>query len=133
LAAGDFNRDGIADLAIGVPSRSPAGVTEAGQVQIGYGSAGGVTSTGEQLLDETVLAGNRQAFAHFGAVLAAGNFDQLDGSCVAVPSHCADELATGVPGRDVDGAGEAGEVVVAFGGNAIDTAGAQFLRQAGAG
>jgi len=133
LAAGDFNRDGIADLAIGVPGRSPAGVTEAGQVQIGYGSAGGVTSTGEQLLDETVLAGNRQAFAHFGAVLAAGNFDQLDGSCVAVPSHCADDLAIGVPDRDVDGAGEAGEVVVAFGGNAIDTAGAQFLRQAGAG
>src|SRR5512133_2110231 len=69
LAAGDFNRDGFADLAASAPGE--------GAVSVLYGSASGLTSTGGQL------------FTGFGgAALAAGDFNH-DGAA---------DLAAGAPG-----------------------------------
>jgi len=45
----DFNGDGYADLAIGVPGEDLAGHVEAGAVNVLYGSATGPTSAGDQL------------------------------------------------------------------------------------
>ena len=44
LAAGDFNGDGFADLAIGVPGENSA----RGRVNVIYGAFGGLTSSGNQ-------------------------------------------------------------------------------------
>lgn len=61
LAAGDFNCDGNDDLAIGGPRRKNDGVS------VIYGSAGGLSSVGDQMLPGSG--------GGFGAALAAGNFD----------------------------------------------------------
>src|SRR6059036_2425906 len=46
----DFNGDGFADLAVGVPGESQAdGVLAAGAVSVIYGSTNGLTSNGNQL------------------------------------------------------------------------------------
>ena len=48
VAAGDFNHDGFADLAIGVAYEwvpVPGGITFGGAVQVLYGSAGGLQAT----------------------------------------------------------------------------------------
>ena len=46
---GDFNGDGIGDVAIGVPGEDVGSVVDAGAVHVLYGSNGGVTSAGSQL------------------------------------------------------------------------------------
>jgi hypothetical protein len=45
LSAGDFNKDGFADLAIGVPTEIVGNVPRAGAVQVIYGSASGLSAT----------------------------------------------------------------------------------------
>jgi len=123
LAAGDFDGDSHADLAIGIPGRTVSGDVEAGALQVAYGSAGGLASSREQLLSED--SPRIQPFAHFGAVLAAANFDQDPFNCGALPSFCADDLAIGVPDQDIGDAIDAGEVKILYGGN--------FLGQSGSG
>src|SRR2546422_3348547 len=83
IAKGDFNGDGFADLAIGVPEKNtPVGVVNSGAVIVIYGSANGLTTT-----DPTVPAaqfwsqntpgvpGVSHAGDHFGSALAAGDFN----------------------------------------------------------
>src|SRR2546428_5551135 len=45
LGAGDFNNDGFADLAIGVPLEDVGAITHAGAVNVLYGSAAGLQAT----------------------------------------------------------------------------------------
>jgi hypothetical protein len=45
----NFNNDGFADLAIGVPAETVGDIAQAGAVQILYGSASGLSPTGNQL------------------------------------------------------------------------------------
>src|SRR5262249_57659841 len=45
----DFNDDGFADLAVGVPGESVGSATEAGAVNVLYGRAAGLTGSGSQL------------------------------------------------------------------------------------
>jgi hypothetical protein len=46
LAAGDYNNDGFADLAVGVPLEDIEAVDAAGAVDVLYGSGSGLTSAG---------------------------------------------------------------------------------------
>jgi hypothetical protein len=57
LAVGDFNADGFADLAIGVPAETVDNLAVAGAVHVLYGTAKGLTT-----VDSQVFHQNRQAF-----------------------------------------------------------------------
>jgi hypothetical protein len=49
LASGDYNGDGAGDLAIGVPGEDIGDITDAGAVNVLYGSGAWLTATGDQL------------------------------------------------------------------------------------
>jgi hypothetical protein len=125
LAAGDFDADGAADLAIGVHGDDlPAGV-DAGQVHVLYGGAGvGLTSTGSQLWSQSSAAtlDPSEPTDRFGAALAAADLDG-DGD---------DDLAIGAPGEDSGATTDVGSVTVLYGepGSGLGTAGSETWLQA---
>jgi hypothetical protein len=73
LAAGDFNGDQRADLAIGAPGENDF----AGVVQVLYGSAARLTATGSQLWsqDSPGIAGAAERGDLFGLALAGADFN----------------------------------------------------------
>lgn len=76
LAAGDFDGDGYADLAIGTPGDNPLGLAGAGAIHTLYGAASGLVSSGSQYLYATNVTPHASvAGSHFGARLVAGAFD----------------------------------------------------------
>jgi hypothetical protein len=108
LAAGDFGNGAHADLAVGVPYEDEIiGLEDAGAVNVLYGSASGLTAAGDQLWSEQTLgiSGDPVIGDHFGYSLAAANFGNGPN----------DDLAVGVPSKDVNGAGAAGGVNVIYG------------------
>ena len=98
IARGDFNGDGVGDLAVGVPLEDVGSVTDAGAVNVIYGSVTGLTATGNQFWtqDSSDQFGNvldqAEEGDQFGIALAAGDFDG-DGFS---------DLAIGVRGEDID-------------------------------
>ena len=76
LASRDFDGDGYADLAVGVPNEDIRTTRNAGAVQVLYGSAGGLT-TRDQIWHQGTpgVPGGNQRDDMFGATLAAGDFD----------------------------------------------------------
>jgi len=122
LAAGDFNGDGFADLAIGSDGEDLGGLTDAGAVHILFGSASGVQAAGAQLLTQDSLPNGfaGQGGARFGSVLAAG---RLNGDGFA-------DLVIGVPDYNVSSQANAGLVNVVFGSAAgLTTSGSQAWTQ----
>jgi hypothetical protein len=100
LAAGDFNRDGYADLAAAAPMEDAGAVANAGALSVLPGSAGGLTTTGGRLF--TQVAGAVEAGDEFGEQLAAGDFNN-DGFA---------DLAAAAPVEDVGTVSQAGAVSV---------------------
>ena len=117
-AAGDFNGDGLSDLAIGVPFEditSGSGfVEDAGAVNVLDGSANGLDTANSQIWfqDQPGVQGSNGRFDFFGRSLATGDFND-DGF---------DDLAVGVPQEDIKGIENAGAVNVFAGSNAGITA-----------
>jgi FG-GAP repeat len=71
LTAADFDNDAFADLAVGVPFEDAASVTDAGAVNVLYGSAGLLTGPGSQLFTQgAAIGGTPEAFDAFGWALA---------------------------------------------------------------
>jgi len=109
LAAGDFNGDGFADLALGVQGEDVGALADAGAVQVVYGTAGGLQGSSpanqEWTEDSTDVDDTAEAFDDFGNALTAAD---LNGDGV-------DDLAIGVFGEDVNGISSAGAVSILFG------------------
>ena len=118
VAKGDFDGDGIFDLAVGAPGEDVGTATGAGAVSVLSGSSGGLT--GGTLFTQA----NPEDGDEFGSALAAGD---LDGDGIF-------DLAVGAPGEDIGSAFRTGAVTVLFGSDAgLTTTGSQTLRQGGSG
>jgi hypothetical protein len=104
----DFNGDGYADLAIGVPDEDVGTRQNAGSVNVLYGSSTGLTAGGDQSWsqDSARIIGASERYDRFGETLASGDFDR-DGYA---------DLAVGVPGEEHSGGGfDVGAVAVLHG------------------
>lgn len=97
LAAGDFDDDGMDDLAIGVYGDSDPGVYRAGAVNILFGDGSGLSAEYAQLIYQGFengsgdISGLPEDQDGFGFCLSSGDFDK-DG---------ADDLVVGVPFEDI--------------------------------
>lgn len=105
LTAGDFNCDGVDDIAVGIPEYTVADQARAGAVHVVYGSVtGGLnfqSSPGAWLWTQGfLLADAAEENDRFGFSLASGNFnDDFAGS--NNPVACVD-LAIGIPFETYD-------------------------------
>lgn len=104
LGVGDFNGDGFADLAVGAPRADGTNLTDTGYVYVIYGSGGGLTAGGSELLSQDALfgAGSNEPYDNLGSALTAGDFN-ADGI---------DDLAIGIVGEDHNDFNEGGAAVV---------------------
>lgn len=117
-AKGDFNKDGFADLAVGVPHEDVNGVGGVGAVNIIYGSATGLTGTASQVFYETDFGFSLATSDHFGSALASGDFNG-DGFS---------DLAIGMPDRDTSTFVNAGKVLLINGSSSgLNSASARTL------
>jgi len=107
LTAGDFNDDGAADLAVGVPGESLGSIHGSGAVNVLHGGAAGLTGSGSQTFTQNSpgVGSTAEVGDWFGFALAAGDFDN-DGFA---------DLAVGAPLECVGNLCEAGAVNVLYG------------------
>jgi hypothetical protein len=103
----DFNGDGFADLAIGVPGEDVGAIADAGAVNVIYGSPSGLTASRNQRFGQNTsgIGDSSEAGDAFGSALAGADFNG-DGF---------DDLTIGVPGEDVGTIADAGAVNVIYG------------------
>jgi disulfide bond formation protein DsbB len=121
LAAGDFNRDGISDLAIGAFGESVKS-SDNGAVNVLYGSATGLSAAGNQFWsqDSPGINDSAESGDDFGFALYAADFN---GDDVA-------DLAIGVFGEGVGSTLHSGAVQVLYGAvGGLAAAGNQFWSQ----
>jgi len=120
VAAGDFNGDGFSDLAIGVPFESIGSATNAGGVNVLYGSSSGLVSAGNQFWSQNSkgILDTSETGDEFGSALSARDFNG-DGYT---------DLAIGVPHEANGGDADEGAVNVIYGSSAgLASAGNQFI------
>jgi hypothetical protein len=130
LAAGDFNGDGVDDLAVGIPGTTCAGYVNAGSVMVllGRDDLDGLDAAGVSYWNQTHagVLDDCEANDRFGAALVAGNFD-----ATLIGDPVTDDLAIGVPGEAIDGVSLAGAVDVLFGSSDGITADGNLLLHEG--
>ena len=121
LAAGDFDGDGYADLAIGAPGEAIGSRTAAGAVTIVLGSASGLDLAGSYGITQSgPVPGTPEAGDEFGGALAVGDIDG-DGD---------DDLAVGAPGEAIGSRAGAGLVTILYGSaQGVTSRGAQGYHQ----
>lgn len=122
VAAGDFDGDGVDDLAIGDPTADLGAATEAGVVTVIYGGSGGLANTGSQLWhqDTGAVPDVAESFDWFGYALAVGDFD----------GDAYDDLAIGTPLENDGAVSNSGSVQVLYGSAAgLSDLGAQDWHQ----
>ncbi|HWB20539.1 MAG TPA: hypothetical protein VG711_09585 [Phycisphaerales bacterium] len=123
LAAGDFDNDGKDDLAIGVPFEDVGGVSDAGAVNVLYGTSSGLKATGNQFWtqDSEDIKDHCETDDLFGLALAAGDYNH-DGR---------DDLVIGGGNESLHGQTECGAVNVIYGhnSNGLNHDGNQFWHQ----
>jgi hypothetical protein len=109
LAAGDFDHDGFADLAVGVRGEDDGGesIPRAGAMDVIYGTSAGLASPGNQHITQDTAGMQDQAepYDRLGSSLASADFNG-DGY---------DDLAIGVPYEGIGSASSAGAVQIMFG------------------
>src|SRR5262249_31139544 len=105
VATGDFNNDGYTHVVVSSPHNrvhlSTRDIIGGGIIETYYGSAKGLTNTGNQAFSLFAAAGAEDLF---GTAVATGDFNG-DGYS---------DIAVGIPYRD-DGATDAGAVKIFFG------------------
>jgi hypothetical protein len=120
LAAGDFDGDGRADLAIGAPFEDISTTTDAGSVYVAYGSSSGLlNSSGNPAgrapqiwhQDSTGIDDVGEGGDLFGQSLTAWNF----GRNLTFPLRRFADLAIGVPLENLGSVADAGAVNVIYG------------------
>lgn len=110
VAVGDFDSDGLADVAIGVPSEDLGG-TDEGVIQILYSTETGPTAAGDEMFsaDDFVTNGTgSEDDAFFGAALSAGNTEDPETEAKA-------DLFIGAPFQDGLATVDSGAVYVMYG------------------
>jgi FG-GAP repeat len=125
VTSADFNRDGRADVAVGIRDEY-LGTVWAGAVAVQYGSPTGLTATGNQFWsrDTAGVPGTSADSSDFGRALAAADFNR-DGYA---------DLAIGSPDAKVGTVAYAGSVTVLYGSSAgLRATGAQRWSQASTG
>ncbi|WP_371525151.1 FG-GAP-like repeat-containing protein [Streptomyces sp. NBC_01283] len=108
-ATSDFNGDGYADLAVGVPDGTVSGQAKAGYVNVVWGGPRGVGAHGSIRVTQATaeVPGSPEAGDRFGASVALVD---LNGDGIA-------ELLAGAPGEDVTDRGTDAGMVIAVGGS----------------
>ena len=103
LAACDINGDGFDDLAVGIPGEDHLGESDAGAIQVYYGSSAGISNTGIVFYTQSTdgIPGNVEESDGFGHSLACGDFN---GDSFA-------DLAIGAPFEDIGSTIGAGMVI----------------------
>ena len=107
LAAGNLGKANQPDLAVGVPGEDLGGITDAGAVNVLFGSPRGLRAVGSQFRTQNSpgIQGAAQSGDAFGSALAVANFGRN--------FHA--DLAVGVPGEVVGTKAAAGAVNVVYG------------------
>lgn len=110
LAAGDFNRDGFDELAVGAPERDKNLEGDTGVVVVFDGRANGITGSKREIFHQETINSctrgcDRAASDKFGSVLAAGDAD-VDGY---------DDLAVGAPNENTSDGNDTGVVHLFYG------------------
>jgi len=118
VASGDFDGDGVLDLAVSVPGERVNGLISAGTVQVFRGGASGFSLSNSSIWHQGSAwgAAELESFDEFGSALASGDFDG-DGY---------DDLAIGCPQETFGQLHFGGAVYVLYGSaSGLSPAGAQ--------
>ncbi|MBI2571372.1 MAG: FG-GAP repeat protein [Candidatus Schekmanbacteria bacterium] len=115
LAVADFDRDGYGDLAVGLPHKDVDRESDAGYVDIFYGSASGLNPQRYEKIKQETFGSTSESGDQFGFSLTSGDFN----------ADSYPDLAIGAPGEDADAADDSGFLFVAYG-SASGVAGAGY-------